>query len=173
MTRSVLSPLGCASLGSALLLALAFGCAEPPVAFVPPTGNPASPGNPSSVQSRVLPIARDQVFPKVLSVLMDMGYQVRCVNPDLGQVNIYQTWYDTTLAARPELSLEATLLFLPENASQTRVRVVATGHWGYISVGRNNSATVTGAQPVLEAGDSLQFLEQLQARLCPAATPSH
>jgi hypothetical protein len=123
-----------------------------------------------TIQSRVLPLPREQVFPRVLGVLMDLGYQVRCASQDLGQVNIYQTWYDDTRAARPELSLEATLLFQVEDSNSTRVRIVATGRWNLISSGHSVSASVTGAQPALDSAECRRFLEQLEARLCPAPT---
>jgi hypothetical protein len=140
------------------------GCSiSAPLAFVPP--GPAAAGDSNPVQSRTLLLPWNQVFPKVLDVLMDMGYQIRCADEGLGQVNIYQTWYDETRAARPELSLEATLLFRPQRPGETSVRIVATGRWNWISSGRSGSATVTEAQPALASTECRQFLDQLEARL--------
>ena len=158
--------------GCALSLGFSLGCSLAyPNLSVAPLPSQAQIDALNTVQSRSLPVPSTQVFPKVLGVLMDMGYQVRCANQELGQVNIYQTWYDETRAARPELSMEATLLFQTEGTGSTRVRIVATGRWNLISVGRHGDATVTGARPALDSGECKRFLEQLEARLCPPPAP--
>ena len=160
-------------LGGLLLLGVMTGCSmAPPIVSVAPLPTQAQLEAMRTTQSRVLPLARESVFPKVLGVLMDMGYQVRCASQELGQVNIHQTWYDDTRAVRPELTMEATLLFQSEDAHSTRVRVVATGRWNLISVGRSMDATVTGAQPALDSEECRRFLEQLEARLSPLPNPT-
>lgn len=161
-------------LGGLLLLGVMTGCSmAPPIVSVAPLPTQAQLDAMRTIQSRVLPLPRPSVFPKVLGVLMDMGYQVRCANQELGQVNIHQTWYDDTRAARPELTMEATLLFQSEDDHSTRVRVVATGRWNLISVGRSMDATVTGAQPALDSEECRRFLDQLEARLAAVPAPTH
>lgn len=151
-------------LGSALLMQ---GCLPPPAVALAPVPNQAQAEATAAGQSRVLPLPRREVFPRVLGVLMDLGYQVRSANADLGQVSIYQAWYDETQAARPELSLEATLLFQEEGAG-TRVRILATGRWNVVSQGKHQISLLAGAQPGQEAAASRRFLDLLEARLCPA-----
>lgn len=102
------------------ILSGSVGCLAPQL---PPVPSEAA----SSSLVRVMPIARDQVFPKVVGVLMAMGYQVRCVNPDVGQVNIFRTWEVVHgLSTRVPLTMEGTLFFQPEGAGTTRVRTLVT-----------------------------------------------
>ncbi len=153
--------------GSALGLALGLGCAPPPPFTVPPPAGQAGPGAPEVVQSRTLPIAPDQVFPRVLGVLLDMGYQIRSANRELMFVNIHRTWFDETLVGRPELSMGATLLFEAAGPGTTRVRILPTGRWSRVNSVEGGSATVTLAEPSLDPKESQRFLDQLARRLCP------
>lgn len=153
--------------GSALGLALGLGCATPPPFTVPPPAGQTGPGAREAVQSRTLPIASDQVFPRVLGVLLEMGYQIRGADRGLMFVNIHRTWFDETLAARPELSMGATLLFEPAGPGATRVRILPTGRWSRVSSVEGGSATVTQAEPSLDPKEGQRFLEQLAQRLCP------
>lgn len=156
--------------GCTLFLAVEMGCAPlgTPTMTVAPSPSQAQVEALRTAQSRVLPLSREAVFPKVIGVLMDLGYQVRCANQELGQVNFCQTWYDNTRVDHPELTMEATLLFQAEDARSTRVRIVATGRWNVISIGRSVDATVTGSQPALDSQQCKRFLEQLEEKLCPA-----
>lgn len=159
--------------GIAAVALLSLGCSmRPPVVPMAPVPTAAQVEATSAARTRVLPMPRGQVFPKVIQVLMDLGYQVRCVNADLGQVNFYQAWYDDRMAAHPELSLEATLLFLEEGPGRTRVQIAATGRWNVVSHGKNASAMLNGVQPALDSSEYRQFLDLLEARLCaPKAAP--
>lgn len=156
-------PLG-GLLASALLMQ---GCMAPPAMSLAPVPNQAQAEGAAASQSRVLPLPRRDVFPKVIGVIMDLGYQVRSANADLGQVSIHQAWYDETQAARPELSLEATLLF-HEAGEGTRVRILAAGRWNIVSQGKHQISLLTGTQPDQEAAACRRFLDLLEARLCPA-----
>lgn len=158
----------------ALGLALALGCTPPD--FSLPT-NPGSGGGPSVGPPlvRALDLPRRQVFPKVVEVLLDMGYQVRSANADLGLVNLSRTWYDETLVAHPAMSMEATLLFQPDGHGGTRLLMLPTGHWSVISWGGKDSAsaTVTRAQPALEARAVQPFLDELARRLAMPSPSTH
>lgn len=162
----ILPPVFFAAGGVAVGALLTLGCMAPPVVSMAPVPTAAQAEAASAARTRVLPLARGQVFPRVIQVLMDLGYQVRCVNADLGQVNLYQAWYDDRMATHPELSLEATLLFLEDGPGRTRVQIAATGRWNVVSHGKNVSAMLNGAQPALDSSECRQFLELLEARLC-------
>ena len=151
-------------------LALVLGC-TPPNFSLPTTPGSGGGLSADSPLTRTMALPRGQVFPKVVEVLMDMGYQVRSASADLGLVNLSRTWYDETLAARPELSMEATLLFQADGQGGTRLLMLPTGHWSVVSVGGKDSAsaTVRRAQPALDARDVQPFLDELARRL---AAPS-
>ena len=105
--------------GSLLMLAGSLACMPP--SHLPPVPSEASSQN----LVRILPCPRGSVFPKVLDVLVDLGYQVRCVNKELGQVNIHRAWTEKNLMGNPfSYSIEATLLFGPEGPQATRVRII-------------------------------------------------
>ena len=150
-----------------LALALAIGCQPPALnvglAPVPP---PAQIEATREAQSRVLPIPIATVFPRVVGVLLDLGYQVRFANRDLGQVNIFKTWQDGTWSDTPRYSMEATLFFQPEGPGATRVRAAATGRREQV-LGESYSLSVS--EPQALAPDQCQrLLEILEQRLVPA-----
>ncbi len=155
-------------------LALVLGCTPPSFSLptTPGSGGDLSAGPPLT---RTLAIPRVQVFPKVVEVLMNMGYQVRSASADLGLVNLSRTWYDETLAARPALSMEATLLFQADGQGGTRLFMLPTGHWSVVSVGGKDSAsaTVTTAQPALDVRDVQPFLDELAKRLAAPSPATH
>jgi hypothetical protein len=156
---------------SLLLLAACVGC-QGPVAVVGIAPVPPQAGQEAArtLQSRVLPIPVEKVFPQVLGVLMDLGYQVRSANRELGLINIYQSWREEAWSAQPTISLEASLLFQAEGPGATRVRMAATGGWNVLAVGRHAQGNVTGIQPALDPAECRRFLELLEQRLCqPAA----
>jgi len=161
---SICMPLGCL-LASVLLMQ---GCVPPPAVSLAPVRSQAQAEAAIASRSRVLPLPRREVFPKVLGVIMDLGYQVRSANADLGQVSIYQAWYDETQAARPELQLEATLLFQEEGGG-TRVRILPAGR--IVSQGKHQVSLMTGALPDQDAATCRRFLDLLEARLCPPSIP--
>lgn len=156
------SRLGLGALG----LVLALGC-TPPNFSLPTTPRSGAEPSVGAPLISTLALPRGQVFPKVVEVLLDMGYQVRSANANLGLVNLSRTWYDETMAARPELSMEATLLFQADGQGGTRLLMLPTGHWSVVSVGGKDSAsaTVTRAQPALDARDIQPFLDELARRL--------
>ena len=101
------------------ILAVSVGCIPP--SHLPPVPSEASSQN----LVRVMAIPREAVLPKVLDVLVDLGYQIRCVNQDLGQVNIYRAWTEKDFLGNPlQYSVEATLLFRPDGPQSTRARVI-------------------------------------------------
>lgn len=165
-----LSQVGFGSLG----LALALGC-TPPDFSLPATSGSVGQPSAGSPLARTLALPRGQVFPKVVEALLDMGYQVRSANADLGLVNLSRTWYDETLSARPALSMEATLLFQADGQESTRLLVLPTGHWSVVSLGGKDaaSATVTRAQPVLDARAVQPFLDELARRLTEPSPSTH
>ena len=57
---------------------------------------------------------------------MGMGYQVRGVNPEVGQVNIFRTWIVPVGLGRAPVTMEGTLFFQSEGAGATRVRIIVT-----------------------------------------------
>jgi hypothetical protein len=152
-----------------LALALCLGC-QPPTVGLAPVPAPAKVEALRQSQSRVLPIPMGKVFPKVLGILMDLGYQIRCVDQGAGQINIYQSWKDDTHMAQPDMSMEATLLFEPRDADSTSVRIVASGNWSFISSGKHSSGTVTSSQPTLDSSECGRLLEILEQRLCASST---
>ena len=104
---------------SVAILTVFSGCVPPP--HLPPA--PSEAINQSLV--RVMPVPREAIFPKVLDVLVDLGYQVRSVNQDLGQVNIHRAWTEYGFQGHPyQYSFEATLLFRQEAPQSTRVRII-------------------------------------------------
>jgi hypothetical protein len=162
--------LNSARLISVCLLALlgSLACQRPNLTVpLAPLPSPDQAKSEAESQIRVLPIAKAQVFPKVLEVLMDMGFQIRCADGALGQVNIFQAWDDPRYAADPHFSMEATLLFLDSGSMATRVRMSGTGRWNVWVSGQNRATNVQGTRPTLSPEDCREFLDRLQAMLCP------
>jgi hypothetical protein len=118
-------------------------------------------------QIRILPIPRPQVFPKVLEILMNMGFQIRCASESLGQVSIYQAWEDPRYSADPHFSMEATLLFQEAGSGTTRVRMIGTGQWNLLLAGQHLTTSAQNTQPALSPEDCREFLNRLQTQLCP------
>jgi hypothetical protein len=118
----------------------------------------------TEIQSRVLPLALEKAFPKAVDVLLDMGFQIRCASQEVGQINIYKVWYDTTQIGKPQITLEATLLLRAEAPTSTRIRMSAIGKWKLVSTGGKNSASadISGAVPTQDASDYQSFLDRLE-----------
>jgi hypothetical protein len=105
-----------------------------------------------SVQSRVIAVPYDAVFPKVLDVLMDGGFLVRSVNERMGFVYIYQQWTDAE-QLEADLIEEGSILFQPAGQGTTLVRVVLTGGWQRLQVtGGGPRSTDTGMVGGVQAG---------------------
>lgn len=141
---------------------------QPPEISVPmaPMPSPTQVKARSEAQSRVLPIPKTQVFPRVLEVLMEMGFQIRCVNEAQGQINIFQAWDDLRYASDPHFSMEATLLFLDAGSGSTRVRMTGIGYWNKWVYGNHLATTAQGTMPSFSSEDCREFLDRLQVQLC-------
>lgn len=144
-----------------------IGCAPPRPEFkATPTPAPEAVAGLRAVQSRVLPLGLKAVFPKVLEVLLDHGYQIRSANEQLGLVSFFQQWTDSDRLGAPAYSQEGTLVFQPVGAGSTRLRVLITGR-SEENVGKNAAFMAgpqRGASPE-QYRQLLDFLEQaLQAQ---------
>jgi hypothetical protein len=145
------------------LLIVEVGCEPPQVHLPPPPSEPEARAL-ATLRTQTIPLARDVVFPKAMGVLLDLGFQVRCASQELGQVNIAKTWTDRSQAGAPDVTVEATLLFLPDGPDRTKVRMLASGQWSAISGGKH-AATITGVAESLASEDCRAFLDQLVERL--------
>ncbi|MFN8012341.1 MAG: hypothetical protein U0P81_13310 [Holophagaceae bacterium] len=145
-----------------LLLLFLLGCVPMPRIESAPRGAVMDAGHMRETHSRVLAVPRSAVFPRVLDLLLDQGYQVRSANEPLGFVAFHQQWVDRRQATKPILSLEGTLLFREEGTSRTRVRVEMTGRWEVMSIGETPSMVSEVVQTVdpQEYRKVLDFLEQ-------------
>lgn len=107
-----------------------------------------------SVQSRVIAVPFDGVFPKVIDVLMDGGFLVRSVNEKMGFVYIYQQWTDVE-QFEADLNEEGSIVFQPSGPGSTLVRVVLTGGWQRQQItGGGPRSTDTGMLSGVQAGAS-------------------
>jgi hypothetical protein len=105
-----------------------------------------------------MPVARESVFPKVLDVLIDLGYQVRCVNLELGQVNIHRAWTERNALGNPfSYLIEATLLFRHEGPQSTRVRVIV------------ESQSIVDGRQILDPAQCQILLQTIENALRPAS----
>lgn len=95
------------------------------IACVPPQALPSAPAVAQDQDLlRVLPVAKDKVFPRIIPILMDLGYQVRDANADLGHVSLSRAWNQEWMGGVIPQSMEATLYFQAEGPAATRVRVL-------------------------------------------------
>jgi len=138
-------------LASLAILASFMGCV-PPSSHLPPIPSEASSQN----LVRVMAVPRESVFPKILDVLVDLGYQVRCVNPELGQLNIQRAWTESNgLGNRFSYSIEATLLFKHESPQSTRVRVIV------------ESQSIVDGRQILDPAQCQTLLQTIENALRP------
>lgn len=96
------------------------------LACVPPQALPTAPESAQNEDFfRDMPIPNEKIFPKVISVLMDLGYQVRVVNRELGHVSFSRAWNQSWGVGQvtPQ-SLEATLYFQAVGPAVTKARVL-------------------------------------------------
>lgn len=106
-------------------------------------------------QSRILEAPLESVFPKVLEVLLDAGYQIRCSDRTLGLVSVSQVWLDTSQMLDINQVQEGTILFQAEGVQRTRVRVVLSGKWEFRSTGGPKSADAMVSEVVQRADRSV------------------
>jgi len=155
-------------LGLIWLLLLA-GCQAAPVqVHSAPTPTPEQVLQLRAIQTRVVAVPSDSVFPLVINVLMDNGYVVRSANAQLGLVAFYQQWTDAT-QSDASLTQEGSILFTPAGPGSTQVRVMLTGGWQQEDVGRQVSAMVGGVQQSAEAAEYKKVLDTLEAGLTSKA----
>jgi len=113
-----------------VVLAVAVtGCVTPPVQIrsaPPPLKQDLA--NVIAIQSRTLNIESNDVFPRVLTVLMNGGYIIRSANKELGYVSFYQQWNDASQSGA-NITQEGTAIFSNAGPHQTSVRVAVTGGW--------------------------------------------
>lgn len=137
-------------------------------ACVPPprieTAPPSVAIREDATHGRVLAVPRSAVFPKVLDLLLDLGFQVRSANESLGLVAFHQQWVDASQVTRPILSLEGTLLFREEGAGQTRVRLELTGRWEVLGPGKS-PGMVSNVLQQADAKEYEKLLDRLEAGL--------
>lgn len=81
-----------------------------------------------AIQSRTLNIESNDVFPRVLTVLLNGGYIIRSANKELGYVSFYQQWNDASQSGA-NITQEGTAIFSNAGPHQTSVRVAVTGGW--------------------------------------------
>lgn len=145
-----------------LSLVALLGCVPMPRIETAPVTEAAGIARTSEAHSRVLPVPRSAVFPQVLDLLLDQGFQVRSANEILGIVAFHQQWVDGRQASKPILSLEGTLLFREEGGGRTRVRLEMTGRWEAMAFGKTPSMVSEVVQQVdpKEYRKVLDLLEQ-------------
>jgi hypothetical protein len=81
-----------------------------------------------AIQSRILNIETDAVFPRVLTLLLNGGYVIRSANKELGYVSFYQQWNDASQNGA-NITQEGSAVFSNVGPHQTSVRIVVTGGW--------------------------------------------
>jgi hypothetical protein len=105
------------------------GCAVPPVQ-IRSAPAPLKQDLPAviAMQSRTLNIDANDVFPRVLTVLLNGGYVIRSANKELGYVSFYQQWSDAS-QADANITQEGTAIFSTAGPHQTTLRIAVTGGW--------------------------------------------
>ena len=113
-----------------MILAVAItGCVMPPVQIrSAPAPLKQDLAKVIAIQSRILNIETDAVFPRVLTVLLNGGYVIRSANKELGYVSFYQQWNDASQNGA-NITQEGSAIFSGAGPHQTSVRIVVTGGW--------------------------------------------
>jgi hypothetical protein len=105
------------------------GCATPPVQIrSAPLPLKQDLAKVIAIQSRTLNIETDEVFPRVLTVLLNGGYVIRSANKELGYVSFYQQWNDKSQNGA-NITQEGSAIFSKAAPHQTVVRIAVTGGW--------------------------------------------
>lgn len=144
-----------------LLLSVLVGCIPPIRVESAPAPSPERLEADRAMQTRLIQAPLDSVFPRVLDLLLDHGYQVRSVNRELGQVSFFQQWEDTSQFVRPSLMQEGTLLFRTDG-SATRVRAMLSSRWESVMASRGSVSTVSGVQQQSEPEQYRRLLDLLE-----------
>jgi hypothetical protein len=115
---------------SLVVLAVAIiGCVEAPVQIrSAPAPLKQDLANVIAIQSRTLNIDTNDVFPRVLTVLLNSGYVIRSANKELGYVSFFQQWNDTSQNGA-NITQEGSAIFSNAGPHQTSVRIAVTGGW--------------------------------------------
>ena len=78
-----------------------------------------------AIQSRIVNIETNDVFPRVLTVLLNGGYVIRSANKELGLVSFYQQWNDASQNGA-NITQEGSAIFSNAGPHQTSVRIAVT-----------------------------------------------
>lgn len=115
------------------LVGMILTCALSACAALPPVQIHSAPVPPAQeiaqiqeMQSRLLAIGSEVVFPRVLDVLMDNGYVIRSVDSKIGFVAFFQQWADPKQFGAI-IALDGSAIFEPQGPASTRVRVILSG----------------------------------------------
>ena len=81
-----------------------------------------------AIQTRTVNIETNDVFPRVLTVLLNGGYVIRSANKELGLVSFYQQWNDASQNGA-NITQEGSAIFSNAGPHQTSVRIAVTGGW--------------------------------------------
>jgi hypothetical protein len=113
----------------AVLVVAVTGCVMPPVQ-IRSAPAPLKQDLPAMIamQSRTLNVETNDVFPRVLTVLLNGGYVIRSASKELGYVSFYQQWSDASQAGA-NITQEGTAVFVNAGPHQTSVRIAVTGGW--------------------------------------------
>ena len=146
-------------LAPALLL---VGCTFPEVRLAPPP-SAEQVKTARTQRSRLIQVPCSTVFPRVLDLLVERGFQVRAVDRELGFVAFAQQWTDPGQFSTG-LSLEATLLVRPEEGA-TRITLLLNGRWDRISSVEGGSASVSAQAREIDPEQYRRLLDLLEAGL--------
>jgi hypothetical protein len=110
-------------------MAAVAGCVMPPVQ-IRSAPVPLKQDLPAviAMQTRALNIDANDVFPRVLTVLLNGGYVIRSANKELGYVSFYQQWSDASQEGA-NITQEGSAIFSNTGPHQTSVRIAVTGGW--------------------------------------------
>jgi hypothetical protein len=152
---------------SACLIAFALlaGCvATPPEISSPPPPAPQEIAAMRAVETRVVPVPIESVFPHVIDVLLDNNFVVRSVDTRLGFVAFGQQWMDPTQPTA-SVSEEGTILFTSAGAGSTQMRVMLAGNWHDLEVGGHSYASRGAAGQGPSEQEYRKILDMLQRGL--------
>lgn len=138
-----------------LFICLLGGCASVQIRSAPlPTTAEAEQNR--TVQTRLLKVPFETVFPKVIGVLLDDGYIVSSANERLGLVSFSQQWLDKD-QHNANIRQEGTLFFERAGADATSVRVLMSGSWQVVSRGGGYSASSAMVGRVAQSSGEEQY----------------
>lgn len=151
----------------ALVITILSGCTVPVVRIAPPPTTQQLALD-RQVQLRVIAIPVENVFPKVLDVLMDNGFIVRSANERIGFVSFYQQWKDTS-QHNANITLEGSIIFNPVGPNSTQARLLLTGSWQLNLYGSGDSVSsmVGSVQQSIPAKEYAIVLDAIDHGLAP------